>query len=405
MAENAAPREANRLGAVQPSASMAVSGMAKKLRAEGKDVIDLGVGEPDFATPEHIIEAAYQAALAGQTKYTPTSGSSAMKQAVAEKYHRENGLAFEPSEIIISNGAKQSLFDALMATVNPGDEVLLCAPYFGSYNDIVKLLGGIPVPITCTAETNFRLTPEALEAAITSKTKWLLLNHPSNPSGATYNTQQLQALGRVLGQHNQVMILADEIYERIVFDQQPFVSFGSACPELADRTLLVNGVSKAYAMTGWRIGYAAGPPDLVTAMATVQSQATSGPSAISQAGAVEALTGDQTPVEEFRIGFERRRDLVVEAVAAIEPLTLATPGGAFYAYIGCRDLIGRTSPDGTILNDDGAVASYLLHSGEVAVVPGAAYGHSPYFRISTASADDILAEAMIRIDRAVANLM
>ncbi len=389
---------------MKPSASMAVSGKAKKLRAEGRDIIDLGVGEPDFATPRHIIDTAYGAAVDGQTKYTPTAGSVAMRNAVVTKMARDHGIEFDPSEVIISNGAKQSLFDALMATVDPGDEVLLCAPYFGSYKDITELVGGIARIIPCAAADQFRLTPDLLEAAITEKTRWLLLNHPSNPAGATYTREQLQALGRVLAEHPQVMVLADEIYERIVFDGRPFVSFGTACPELRNRTLLVNGVSKAYAMTGWRVGYAAGPEALVKAMEAVQSQATSGPSAISQAGAVEALTGTQEPVEDFRVAFERRRDLIVEAVSSIDCLTLGPPGGAFYSYIGCEDLIGRSTPSGIVLIDDSAVATYLLEVGGVAVVPGAAYGLSPYFRISTASSDEVLEQAMVRIKRAVLDL-
>jgi aspartate aminotransferase len=383
---------------------MAASMAAKALRATGIDVIDLGLGEPDFPTPAHIAEAAYKAALAGETLYTPSNGTPALRAAVAEKFRRENGLTFSPDEITVANGAKQIIFNALMATLNDGDEAILPAPYFVSYPEMVKLLGGVPVTPVCDADAGFRLTPAVLEQAITPRTKWLFLNAPGNPSGAVYSAAELRALGDVLARQPQVLILSDEIYEHILFDNRTFTSFGQACPDLRDRTLIVNGVAKAYAMTGWRIGYAAGPTALLKAMNTVQSQSCTSVAAPMQAAAVAALTGPQDCIPMFRAAFERRRDLVVAAVASIPGLTLPPPEGAFYAYIGCAALIGRQTPQGETLTDDTAVVRYLLNHAHVSAVPGAAYGLSPFFRISTATADETLTEAMTRIARAVADL-
>lgn len=395
---------ATRLAAVTPSASMAASMAAKALRATGVDAIDLCLGEPDFPTPPHIAEAAHKAALRGETLYTAAAGTPALRAAVAEKFRRENGLDYTAEEIVVANGAKQIIFNALMATLNEGDEVVLPAPYFVSYPEMTKLLGGVPIAPACGAETGFRLTPEALEAAIGERTKWLFLNTPGNPSGAIYDENELKALGAVLARHPHVLILSDEIYEHIVFDGRPFVSFGKACPELRERTLIVNGVAKAYAMTGWRIGYAAGPAPLLKAMNTVQSQSVTSAAATMQAAALAALTGPQDHIPAFRAAFERRRDLAVKAVREIPGLTLSPPEGAFYAYIGCAGLIGKRTPGGEILADDAAVVSYLLHEGHVGAAPGAAYGLSPFFRISTATSDEILTEAMARIARAVAAL-
>jgi aspartate aminotransferase len=395
---------ASRLSAVKPSASMAASMAAKALRATGVDVIDLGLGEPDFPTPAHVAEAAHAAALRGETLYTAAAGTPALRAAVAEKFRRENGLDYGPDDIVVANGAKQIIFNALMATLNEGDEAILPAPYFVSYPEMVKLLGGVPVMPVCGAEHGFRLTPGMLEAAITPATRWLFLNMPGNPSGAVYSEAELQALGAVLAKHPQVLILSDEIYEHILFDGRAFVSFGKACPDLRDRTLIVNGVAKAYAMTGWRVGYAAGPAPLVKAMNTVQSQSVTSVAAPMQAAALAALTGPQDCIATFRQAFQRRRDLVVAAVARIPGLTLPPPEGAFYAYIGCAGLIGKRTPKGEVLSDDTAVVQYLLREGHVSAVPGAAYGLSPFFRISTATSDDILTEAMARIARAVAAL-
>ena len=395
---------ADRLAAVKPSASMAVSMAAKALRAQGVDVIDLGLGEPDFPTPPHVVEAAFKAAAAGETLYTASAGTPALRAAIADKFARENGLSYSADEITVANGAKQIIFNALLATLNPGDEAILPTPYFVSYPEMVKLLGGTPITPACPAETGFRLTPEVLEAAITPRTKWLFLNMPGNPSGAVYSAAELQALGAVLARHPHILILSDEIYEHILFDGRKFVSFAAACPDLRDRSLIVNGVAKAYAMTGWRVGYAAGPALLLKAMNTVQSQSVTSVAAPMQAAALAALTGPQDCIAQFREAFERRRDLVVAGVAQIPGLSLAPPEGAFYAYIGCADLIGTRTPKGETLSDYSAVTQYLLTEGRVAAVPGTAYGLSPFFRISTATSDAVLSEAITRIKAAVAAL-
>lgn len=395
---------ASRLSAVKPSASMAASQAARALRAKGVDVIDLGLGEPDFPTPSHIIEAAHVAAKAGQTLYTGAAGTAEVREAVAGKFRRENGLDYTADDVVVANGAKQIIFNALMATLESGDEAILPAPYFVSYPEMVKLLGGRPVLIECPETSGFRLTPELLEKAITPRTKWLFLNMPGNPSGAIYSQSDLRALGAVLVRHPQVLVLSDEIYEHILFDGRDFVSFGKACPELRDRTLIVNGVSKSYAMTGWRVGYAAGPAPLTRAMAIIQSQSCTSVCSIAQAATVAALNGPQDEVARFRQAFEARRDLVVDGIRRINGLTLSPPEGAFYAYIGCASLIGRRTPKGVVLEDDTAVANYLLNEGRVASVPGAAYGLSPYFRISTATGEEVLTEAIARIDAAVAQV-
>ncbi len=395
---------ASRLDPVKPSASAWVSQAAKDAKARGEDVVDLGLGEPDFDTPEHIITAAHEAALRGETRYPPTNGTLAMRQAAADKLNRENNLSYSVDEVIISNGAKQVLFNAMMATLEPEDEVLLCAPYFGQYKDIILILGGAPVALSCPAESGFRLTPEQLESAITPKTRWLLLNLPSNPAGAVYSDDELRALGAVLEKHPHVLILSDEIYEHILFDGRKFLSFAAANPSLKDHTLTVNGVSKAYAMTGWRIGYGAGPQPLIAAMTKVQSQISSGACAIAQAAAAAALNGPQDAVKEFCAAFEARRNLVVERIAAIDGLTLDPPGGAFYGLIGCHALIGAKTPDGETLNDDAAITAYILKDAGIAAVPGSAYDLSPFVRISTAASLDVLAKAMDRLHISIAKL-
>lgn len=395
---------ASRLSVVKPSASMAASQAARALRAKGVDVIDLGLGEPDFPTPDHIIEAAHAAAKAGQTLYTAAAGTIEVREAVAGKFRRENGLDYGAEDIVVANGAKQIIFNALMATIEEGDEVILPAPYFVSYPEMAKLLGGVPVVVECPETSGFRLTPALLERTITPKTKWLFLNMPGNPSGAVYSEAELRSLGAVLAQHPQVLVLSDEIYEHILFDGREFVSFAKACPELRERSLIVNGVSKAYAMTGWRVGYAAGPAPLVKAMTTIQSQSVTSVCSIAQAATVAALNGPQDHVKRFRQAFEQRRNLVVEEMRRVNGLTLSPPEGAFYAYIGCANLIGRRTPAGDVLQDDAAVATYLLTEGRVASVPGAAYGLSPYVRISTATSEEVLAEAVTRIRNAVAQV-
>ena len=392
---------ASRLSAIKTSGSMAVSLAAKAMRAKGIDVIDLGLGEPDFPTPAHIIEAAHRAALNGETLYTPPPGTVALREAIVAKLKRENGLDYTIDDVTVANGAKQIIFNALMATLEPGDEAILPAPYFVSYPEMVKLIGGVPVCVPCSADNGFRLTPEQLEAAITPRTKWLFLNMPS---GAVYSVDELRALADVLTKHPQVLVLSDEIYEHILFDGRSFVSFAKACPELKDRSLIVNGVSKSFAMTGWRVGYAAGPQPLIKAMTIVQSQSCTSVCSLAQAASVAALNGPQDCVGQFRTAFERRRDLVVAGIAKIPQLTLPSPDGAFYAYIGCSGMIGRRTRKGEVLADDTAVARYLLDEGRVAAVPGAAYGLSPFFRISTATSDALLDEAVIRIGKAVADL-
>lgn len=392
------------LARVKPSSTIAMTNLARELAAEGRDIVSLSAGEPDFDTPLHIREAAKAAIDAGHTRYTAVDGIPELKRAVADKFRRENGLDYTEADIAVANGAKQIIFNALLATLDQGDEAILPAPYFVSYPEMVKLLGGVPVMPQCAAADGFRLTPAVLEAAITPRTKWLFLNMPGNPSGAVYSREQLQALGEVLARHRHVLVLSDEIYEHIIFDGREFVSFGQACPELRDRTLIVNGVAKAYAMTGWRVGYAAGPAALIKAMTTVQSQSVTSVAAPMQAAALAALTGPQDGVAAFREAFQRRRDLVVRGIAGIEGLTLPPPEGAFYAYIGCAALIGRRTPGGEVLADDAAVSDYLLAQAHVSSVPGSAYGLSPFFRISTATSDEILTEAIARIGRAVAAL-
>lgn len=356
-------------------------------------------------TPDHIIEAAYEAAKAGQTKYPPTAGTPALRQAVADKFRRENQLTYNSDQIIVSNGAKQVIFNALMASMEPGQEVVLPAPYFGSYKDAVLIQGGVPVSVPCTAENSFQLTPNALEAAITQNTRWVFLNLPSNPAGAMCDSGHLCELGAVLTRHPHVLILSDEIYEHVLFDDRAFTSLAAACPDLNDRILTVNGVSKAYAMTGWRIGFGAGPAELIKAMVSVQSQICSGACSVAQAAALAALTGPQDCVAEFCDAYRRRRDLVVGAVKTIPGLTLDSPAGAFYAYIGCSELIGRKTPDGTVLTDDVDVTRYLLEYGNVAAVPGDDFGLSPFFRLSTANLEEMLQAAMQQIAACLAPVM
>lgn len=395
---------ASRLASVKPSASATVSQAARAARAAGEDVIDLGLGEPDFGTPAHIIDAAHAAAKAGKTKYPPTDGTAEMKEAVSDKFARENSLKYGADEIIVSNGAKQVLFNAMMATLEPGDEVLLCAPYFAQYKDIVLVLGGIPKTIACSAKDEFRVTPDALEDAITANTRWLLLNLPSNPAGAVYTETELREIGAILEKHERILILSDEIYEHILFDGRKFHSFAAACPSLWERTLTVNGVSKAYAMTGWRVGYAGGPQPLISAMTKVQSQISSGVCSIAQAAAAAALNGPQDEVQRFRAAFENRRDLVVSRIGGIDGLTLNAPGGAFYAYVGCEAFIGSIDLNGDRIDDDIAFTKFLLSVAKVAAVPGSAYGLSPYFRLSTASSESVLEQAMDRIVESVSTL-
>ena len=385
------------LARVKPSPTIAITGLARELAAQGKDIISLSAGEPDFDTPEHIREAAKAAIDAGHTRYTAVDGMPELKAAICQKFKRENGLDYTPAQITVGTGGKQILYNAFMATLNPGDEVIIPAPYWVSYPDMVLLAGGTPVFAEATMQNGYRLTPEALEAAITPRTKWVIMNSPSNPTGAGYTREHLQALTDVLMRHPHVWVLADDIYEHLVFDDFTFVTPAQVQPALKDRTLTMNGVSKAYAMTGWRIGYGAGPVELIKAIAKLQSQSTSNPSSISQYAALAALEGPQDYIAESRAVFERRRNLVVEGLNACPGIVCPVPEGAFYVYPSIRDLIGKTSAGGTLISDDENFATALLHETGVAVVFGAAFGLSPHFRISYATSDEVLTDACARI--------
>ena len=387
------------LDRVKPSPTIAVTQLAAELKAQGRDVIGLGAGEPDFPTPEHIREAAKRAIDEGKTKYTAVDGIPELKRAIAAKFKRDNGLDYAPAEITVGTGGKQVLYNALMATLNPGDEVIIPAPYWVSYPDMVKLAGGEPVVVETTLEDGFRMTPEALEAAITPRSKWLIFNSPSNPTGAGYDRAALTALMEVVERHPHVWVLTDDMYEHIAFPGFEFVTPVQVAPGLRDRTLTVNGVSKAYAMTGWRIGYAGGPERLIAAMRKIQSQSTSNPCSVSQWAAVAALEGPQDYIATSGEAFLRRRDLVVAGLNACPGLDCPTPEGAFYVYPSCAGLIGKTSKGGAVLSDDEAVARALLEEEGVAVVFGSAFGLSPFFRISYATSDEVLTEAIARIRR------
>ncbi|MBC6443406.1 MAG: pyridoxal phosphate-dependent aminotransferase [Rhodobacteraceae bacterium] len=398
------PFLANILSRVKPSPTIAISTRAAELKAAGRDIIALSAGEPDFDTPENIRTAAKAAIDAGKTRYTPPDGISELKDAIAAKFLRDNGLTYGHSQITVSNGGKQVLFNALKATLNPGDEVVIPAPHWVSYPDMVTLCGGTPVVVQTSRHTRFRLTAHQLEATITPATKWLIFNSPSNPAGAGYSAAELQPITDVLLRHPQVRVMADDIYEHLAYEGFTFVTPAQVEPALYDRTLTVNGVSKAYAMTGWRIGYAGGPEELIKAMRTVQSQSTTGPGSVNQWAAVEALNGPQNHIERTRPIFQRRRDMVVAALNAIDGVSCPTPEGAFYVYPSISGLIGRTTPYGAVIKTDQDFATGLLESEGVAVVSGSAFGTSPAFRASYAAADPLLAEACERIARFCATL-
>tara|TARA_R110002020_G_scaffold400596_7_gene610821 strand:+ start:8542 stop:9744 length:1203 start_codon:yes stop_codon:yes gene_type:complete len=392
------------LARVKPSPTIAVTTKAQELKAAGRDVIGLGAGEPDFDTPQNIKDAAVAAIAAGKTKYTAVDGIPELKQAICAKFKRDNGLEYKPSQVSVSSGGKQVLYNALIATMNPGEEVIIPAPYWVSYPDMVLLAGGTPVVVECQIEQNFKMTPEQLDAAITPNTKWLIFNSPSNPTGAGYSWDELKALTDVLLRHPHVWIMTDDMYEHLAYDDFKFCTPAEVEPQLYDRTLTVNGVSKAYAMTGWRIGYAAGPEKLIKAMGKVQSQSTSNPCSISQWAAVEALNGTQDYIEPNNQIFVRRRNLVVEALNAIDGIVCPIPEGAFYVYPSIAGLIGKTSAAGTEITNDEVFATALLEETGVAVVFGAAFGLSPNFRISYATSDENLAEACKRITAFCADL-
>jgi len=385
------------LSRVKPSPTIAVSAKARALKAAGRDIIGLGAGEPDFDTPDNIKAAAGRAIDAGKTKYTNPDGIPELKRAIVEKFARENALDYAPSQVIVSSGGKQVLFNALIATLNTGDEVIIPAPYWVSYPDMVRLAGGTPVIVAAALETGFRITPEQLEAAITPRTKWLIFNSPSNPTGAGYARNRLKALTEVLMRHPNVWVMSDDIYEHIAYEGFTFCTPAEVEPRLMHRTLTCNGVSKAYAMTGWRIGYAGGPEELIRAMVKVQSQSTSCACSISQWAALEALTGPQDYIARSRAAFQRRRDLVVTMLDAAEGLSCPMPDGAFYVYPSIAGCLGKTSAGGALISDDEAFVTALLEETGVAVVFGAAFGLSPNFRVSYAASDVALREACKRI--------
>lgn len=392
------------LSRVKPSPTIAVTTKAQELKAAGHDVIGLGAGEPDFDTPNNIKAAAIAAIQAGKTKYTAPDGMPELKQAICAKFKRENGLDYTPAQISVGAGGKQNLYNALMATLNPGDQVIIPAPYWVSYPDMVLLAGGEPVVVEASLEASFKLTPDQLEAAITPKTKWFIFNSPSNPTGAGYSRDELKALTDVLMRHPHVWVMTDDMYEHLAYDDFEFCTPAQVEPALYDRTLTCNGVSKAYAMTGWRIGYAAGPEPLIAAMRKIQSQSTSNPCSISQWAAVEALSGPQDFLAGNNAIFKRRRDLVIAMLAKINGMTCPVPEGAFYVYPSIAGLIGKTSTAGTLMVNDEAFATALLEETGVAVVFGAAFGLSPNFRISYATSDEVLQEACTRIQNFCAAL-
>lgn len=394
----------SKLNAVKPSPTIAITRTAAELRRQGKDVIGLSQGEPDFDTPDHIKAAAKTAIDLGATKYTDVDGTPDLKAAVAAKFKRENGLDYDTSMISVGTGGKQVIYNALCATLDGGDEVVIPAPYWVSYPDMVRLAGGVPIIAICPESSGFKLTPAILRAALTERTKWLILNSPSNPTGAGYSAAELKGLADVLLDFPAVHVLTDDMYEHLRYDGWQFATIAAVEPRLFARTLTVNGVSKSYAMTGWRIGFAGGPAQLIKAMATLQSQSTTNPSSVSQAAAVAALTGPLDFLAERNAVFQTRRDLCLEAFSHIEGLSCATPEGAFYLYPSCAGLIGRKRPDGRVIANDADFVEYLLSEANVAAVPGVAFGLEPYFRISFATGTDRLRSACERIATACAAL-
>lgn len=388
---------ANSLEKIKPSPTIAVAAKAAELKAQGHDIISLGMGEPDFDTPDNIKQAAIKAIQKGDTKYTAVDGTAALKKAIIEKFKRENSLEYKTSEIIVSTGAKQVIYNALVATLNVEDEVIIPAPYWVSYPDMVLLAGGNPVIVDSSAKNNFKISPSDLEKKITQKTKWLILNSPSNPTGSCYSRADLKALSEVLLRHPQVHILCDDIYEHLIFDDLKFATIAEVETKLKSRCLIVNGVSKAYAMTGWRIGYGAGPEKLIKAMSMIQSQSTSCTSSISQAASVEALNGVQDYIKSNAKIFEKRRDMVVAMLNKIDGINCNIPNGAFYVFPSCQGLFGKKTPAGKLIENDNDFASYLLEEALVAVVPGVAFGAPGFFRISYAASEEFLKNSMQRI--------
>ena len=395
---------AKNLANIKPSPTIAVSMKAAELKAQGKDIISLGMGEPDFDTPDNIKEAGIKAIRSGDTKYTAVDGTAALKKAIIAKLQRDNGLEYAANQIVVSTGAKQVIYNALMATLNAGDEVIIPAPYWVSYPDMVLLGCGVPVIVEGLAQNNFKILPTDLQRAITPKTKWIILNSPSNPTGGCYTAEDLRGLADVLLRHPQVHIMSDDIYEYLIFDGLKFANIAEIEPKLKERTLVVNGVSKAYSMTGWRIGYGAGDANLIKAMSMIQSQSTSATTSMGQAAAVEAMNGDQSYVVNSNKIFQARRNMVVKMLNEIEGIECNKPNGAFYVFPSCAGLFGKKSPDGKTIKDSNDFASYLLESALVAVVPGIAFGAEGFFRISYAASEEFLNNAMQRISDACKKL-
>lgn len=398
------PSLSEALGRIQPSATLAMSGRVTELRAQGIDIIGLSAGEPDFDTPDFVKEAAIKAIRDGDTKYTVVDGTAALKEAVVKKFKRDNDLEYAAAQVTVNSGGKHTLFNALVATLDTGDEVIIPAPYWVSYPDIVAFAGGTPVIVEGGADQGYKITPAQLDAAITPKTKWVMLNSPSNPSGAAYSADELKALGEILLKHKHVLVMTDDMYEHIWYADTPFSTIAQVCPELYDRTLTVNGCSKAYSMTGWRIGYAGGPEWIIKGMRKLQSQSTSNPCSISQAAAVAALNGPQDFLKDRNKAFAKRRDLVVAMLNDAPGLSCPTPDGAFYVYPDCSELMGKTTPKGYVIESDEQLIGYFLDEAKVAAVHGGAFGLSPAFRVSYATSEDVLIEACTRIQKACADL-
>ncbi len=393
-----------RLTKIKPSLTVSINVKANALRAEGRDVLVLAAGEPDFDTPVNIKNAAVKAMEEGQTRYVPGKGTPALQKAIIKKFQQDNDIKYSPDEIMVGVGGKHIIYNAMMATLNPNDEVIIPAPFWVSYPDIVMLAEGKPVIVKCDASQDFKITPEQLEKNISENTKWLMLNSPSNPTGAVYSFNELKAISEVLLKHPDVLVMTDDIYEKIIYDDNKFFTIASVEPKLKNRTLTLNGVSKAYCMTGWRLGYCGGPRDIIAGMNKIQSQSTTSTSSISMAASVEALNGDQDFIEKHNIQFKKRRDMVVEKLNKIQGLSCAIPSGAFYIYPSCVGVIGKQAPKGNTINTDEDFMNFLLDSEGVAGVHGEAFGLSPYFRISYATDNKTLIDACERIERACSNL-
>ena len=395
---------AERMSLIKPSPTMAVTKMAAEMKAAGKDIIGLGAGEPDFDTPDHIKNAAIEAIKNGETKYTAVDGTPALKKAIAKKFYKDNSIEYNIDEIIVSVGGKQVLYNALMSSINPGDEVIIPSPFWVSYPDMVSLAGGVPIIVEGKEKNNFKIQPEDIRDKISTKTKWIIINSPSNPTGSSYSKEELRDIGNLLLEYENIFVMSDDIYEKIIYDDFKFFSLAEVVPELKDRILTVNGVSKAYAMTGWRIGYAGGPKHLITAMSKLQSQSTSNPSSISQAAALAALEGPEEFLLERNERFKTRRNMVVKMLNECNGLSCIKPSGAFYVYPSCSGIIGKSSKEGKLIENSIDFSAYLLESVGVAVVPGSAFGADPFFRISYATSDSILEEACNRIKKACEQL-